>query len=233
LTYISTCLADGAVGLYAFGESAFASPAADEAGIRTATYGNSAGISLGQASIAGSGGATACRFIGASSGNVSAADIAAQHFGDTFTIEVWIKLATASTAYGIYNSNSGQGPSIGVDSTGHLTVWSKGFAQIGKSVATISDTTTFHHLVWTKATSTNHTYVDGTVSDGTFSNQTIINQNIWFFGVSNDIGAALNATCTMFAMYPTALSPTQILDHFNQGNGIIPRLTKTGTGIIG
>lgn len=221
MSYVSTCLADGAVGLYALGEALSSSPATDQAGIQNGTYGNTAGVTLGQTGIAGGGGLTACRLTAASAGFVQIADNASQHVGDTFTLEIWLKLATTGVQYGLLAGNTSAGPVMRINTTGVINVYSQGTADIGTSVATIADTTTFHHVVWTKATSTNHIYVDGSVSDGTFTNQPLINSAGWFIGVE---AGSLDGTVAMAAMYPTAFVPGTVLNHYNLGAAVFTAL---------
>lgn len=194
--------------------------ATDTAGIQDGVY---TSVMLGQTGIPGGGGLTAARYTSASPSSLEAADNASQHFGDTFSIEFWLKLATAATAYNIFHGNADFNPEIAIDATGKIAIWSKGWAGIGTSAGAISDTTTFHHVVWTKATSTSHIYIDGAASDGTYSNQTISNLNIWFVGVANvgDIGTDLNGTLAMLSLYPTALTAATVLNHYNLGAGVV------------
>jgi hypothetical protein len=222
MSYVSTCLADGAVGLYELAEALSSSPAADQAGIQDGVYGNTAGVTLGQAGIPGGGGATACRLVSASSGYVNVADNAAQHVGDTFSLELWLKLATLATQFGLLNATANGAPELLVQSTGKIHLLSKGTSDIGDSVAAIADTTTFHHIVWTKATSTNHIYIDGAVSDGAFTNATLGNSTGWFVGTSDGAYLALDGTVAMVAIYPSALAAATVANHYALGGAAAP-----------
>jgi Concanavalin A-like lectin/glucanases superfamily len=218
MTYVSTCLADGAVGLYQMAESSSASAVVDEKGNQNGTYGNTAGITVGQTGIPGGGGVTATRFVKASAGFMQVVDNAAQHVGDTFTLEIWVKLASTGIVHGLLDGGAGSTPYMRINANGTVEVIKSGVASIETSTGTITDTTTFHQLGWTKATTTNHIYIDGATSDGTVTNAACINSVAWFVGASE---GGCDVTAAMAAIYPTALTPTQMANHFTIGSAAV------------
>lgn len=213
MSYVSTCLADGAVGLYTFGDATTAA-CVDSAGVQNGTYGNTAKVAVGQPGLSGDP-ATACAFTsGASNGYMQVVDNAAQHVGDTFTLEFWVKLAITGAQYSFMSANVAASPLMRILTNGKVELISSGVAVIGDSAGAITDTTTYHHVVWTKAAAVNHVYLDGAVSDGTYTNQTLINSTAWFFAAE---GVGLDGTAAMFGIYPTALGAAAVANHYSLG----------------
>lgn len=223
MTYISTCLADGAVGLYGLGEALFASAAADQTANSNGTYVNSTGITLGQTGIAGGAGATACLFTAANFGEVTIPDVAAQHVGDTFTMETWVKVASLPASYADIFTGSANGPELVITSTGAISLSKGNVAAVVASTSTLSADSTFHHVAVTKATTTTKLYIDGVDKTGTVTNQTMANAAGYFISRAPfGSGSPFNGTQQFVALYPTAITAAKVTVHYRLGANLVP-----------
>jgi hypothetical protein len=215
-TYAQQVLADAPVGWWRLNEVANTDAVVDAVGNQNGVYTNTAGVTVQQAGITGGEG-TATKFASASTSYVAIADNAAQHVGNTFTIEAWVKLTSPGTAnYGIFSGVASK-PGMFIDSTGAIQVARAGVSVICVSTATITDTA-FHHVVWTKNGATTTLYLDGVnvtgvVTDFTFANAT----TLVIGGYSATPSFPMNGTIDEVALYPTALSAARVLAHYNAG----------------
>lgn len=154
----------------------------------------------------------------------SAPDHATLDTGDTFSLEAWINrsggFATSHTV--VDKGTTGGTPSYRMfldDGTGQFGVEKSGGGTICKSTSLIDQTATWYHLVFTKATTTSHLYLNGVDVTGTVTNQTIGNTtDALFIGVEgNGLSNYLDTLIDEVAVYPTALTSSQVLSHYYAG----------------
>lgn len=220
MSYSSTVIADGAVGYWRLGESSSGSAAADAKGNSNGTYTNTGGITVGQTGIVGGAGGTAVKFASASTSYVSIPDVSAQHVGDTFTIEAWVKLTTLGTVRGVFSHHSSNGPAMYIDSSNKVNLLKAGVSVICTGSVAIADTTTFHHCVVVKNASTSSfVYLDGVDVSGTVTNAAIANASAGYVigGYTTTPSFPMNGTMCEVALYPTALSSSTVSNHYNLG----------------
>lgn len=220
MTYVSTCLADGAGGLWELAESSGLTTV-DQAGNANASSGSAP--TWGLTGIPGGGGATAaaCRL---SNLHLDAASVAAQQLADSaMTVECWVqRSATQGATQRITGAGNGSGAQFGWNSSNQLQVGKIGVANIVASTVAVTDTASWHHLVWTKAGATNHLYIDGTDVTGSVSNQTLTTAAGWklFQDASNNNNPPVDMGLAMVAIYKSVLTPTQVANHYALGSGI-------------
>lgn len=223
MSYASTVLADGAVGYWRLGEALFASAAADAKGNQNGVYTNATGITLGQTGIPGGGGGTACRFTAANSGYVAIADTAAQHTGDVWTIEAWIKIAGTGAGYYIFAgaANNQAALSLGTQNPPLLATVKIGITALVQSTTGVPADGSFHHVAGTKNGAANKVYIDGVDASGSVTNSTTSNSTGLNIG-RQSTGTYLDSTAGEVALYPTALSSAKILTHYRLGANLAP-----------
>ena len=134
--------------------------------------------------------------------------------GDVGTVECWVKRADSSTAE-MEIVNRDQGLYLGLINN-RLFITKTNVAGIAQSTITITDTTTWHHLVNTKNGSTVHQYIDavdvtGTVTDATWQNGPTPGVAIGGNGSLDPY----NGNLAEVAIYPTALSQARVQAHYN------------------
>lgn len=209
-------IADGAVGYWRLGESLFANPAEDETGNSNGVYTNTTGLTFSQTGILGAGPNTAVRFILVNSGFVNIPIVAGNNFGDVFTIEAWIKRITTGNLQGIFGGPNASSAGMYFDGGNNWIVRSSSVADICTSTVTLSDTSSFHHLAWTKNAASTVMYMDGNDVTGVISNQTISSSGSYFIGeVDNSFFADM--IIDEVAVYPTVLSGSKVLTHYETG----------------
>lgn len=218
MSYASTVLADGAVGFWQMAEPS-GTTATDTAGTKSGTY--SGTVTLGQTGIPGGGGATAALFTRAGNGLLTVGDAAGLHVGNTGTTEIWAKLATASIHQNLWSdTNTGHGFTMDIIATNKFETANTGSAVVADSTTTLAVDGSFHHIVWTKATSTNHMYIDGVDRTGSVTDHTLANSlSLVIGGLSAGSGVQyFDGTLAMAALYPTALSAATVSNHFTLGS---------------
>lgn len=229
MTYASTVLADGAVGLWALGESAFGQAAVDQAGNQNGTYVTTAGLTFGQTGIPGGGGATAVKFTRASNGLMDVPDVAAQRVVDVWSIEVWVKVGSTGGAqqnlFGSLNVNGAaialltQNPPL-IQSTKTAT------AQVAVSTTGVPVDSAFHHILVTKNAATNKIYLDGSDVTGSVTNATCTTSQAYVMGEDrHSTNNYFDGTATMIGLYPTALTAAKALTHYRLGANLAPSNT--------
>lgn len=220
MSYASVCLADGAVGFYQMSEGS-GTVAVDQKAASNGIYQNAGGLTLVQPGIPGGGGLTAAKFV-AGTGYIAVPDTASQRVVDTFTQECWVKLTATAVNKGLGGAGnagdtgwdwyiSGSGGLIGIE---HSNVAAMGASTIAVPTAD----GIFHHLVWTKATSTNKIYIDGVDVTGAITNSTIgATTNGFNMAGINGGGRPFDGTMAMYGIYPTALTAAKVANHYTLG----------------
>ncbi|KKM17709.1 hypothetical protein LCGC14_1673060, partial [marine sediment metagenome] len=121
-------------------------------------------------------------------------------------------------------------------STNKLTLNRGNVAAIVSSTSTITDTD-WHHVVATKTGATSLLYIDGVDVTDTVTDSTMVNT-----GTAFHIGRRVTASDSFFdgsldevAVYPSVLTPAQILAHYNAGitgRGLVSRIAFDTGGFI-
>lgn len=223
MSYQSIVTGDGAISFWWLGETS-GSTAADSADSNPGTYQsgctlNQAGLLPGvpsQASVKCAGGSS---FTGITIGNPSNLNV-----GDTFTLEIWAMPTSFSagnmTLIGGNGNNGASGAYVyRVDTSGKVEILKSNVASIGTSTIALSLNTAYH-IVWTKATSTNHIYVNGVDVTGSISNQTIgSTSDVDIGGQDGTVYDGFTGYLQAAAIYGSALSAFQVANHYNAGIG--------------
>ena len=242
MTYVSTVLADGAVGFWELAETSpgNATVATDAKGTQNGSYAGANWTNV--TGIPGGGGATAVALTSSAAANkVTVATNATINLPDSgFSIEFWVKRgATQSAVQRLFGGPGSGTASIGFNATNTMYVEKSQTSTIANSSNTITDTTTWHHVVWTKAGATNHLYIDGTDVTSGLVNASVTTNAGW---VIYENSAANNPppsglAMAMVAVYPTALSSGTVSAHYSAGSGTPPVNTVapavTGTTTVG
>jgi hypothetical protein len=216
VTYASTVLADGAVAHYRLGESS-GTAAVDAINGNDGTYQNTPTLGVTGA-LAGDAN-TAVTFASASSEYVNRADAAALDLGDVFTIELWAKRASTGQMVLV---QKGTGTDSGYQvwiNTSHEVRLSDGAGNVVSFHGAVwSDTTDWHHVVFTKNGSTRDAYFDGVEDTGLATNRTLTD-NASDLSIASGNGGVnyFDGTLDEVALYDVALTATQVLDHYARG----------------
>lgn len=227
MTYVSTCLADGAVGLYALSETAFAQAVADQAAIQNGVYVNTAGLTFSQTGIPGGGANTAVRFTAASSGYATIASVTGNHVANIFTREAWVKRASISTVQVIWGATT-NAPQLSLNAANQIEATNTFNVTLMDSTVTLTDTASFHHIVWTHSGSTDKLYLDGADVTGTVLNTATFANSSYTIGADFGGGSPtqfFDGTLAMAANYPTALTSGQVSTHYTLGSASAPAAT--------
>lgn len=217
--YMPMVLADNPCLYLRLGESAGATAAGDE------SANDNDGTYVGSPTLGVAGritGNTAVTLDGTSQ-YVTVPDAATLDVGDVFTVEAWIKRGSLGTTQTVLTK------------VGHFRFWfiaagtfpadsfrltTANGGPIVTSTVTVSDTTTWHHVVATKDGPTVKLYLDGVDVTGTVTDSTLTNSTGAF-----QVGASVSGTSFWdgsideVAMYPTALSAARVLAHYEEGLG--------------
>jgi len=206
--YRAAVLADGPIGYWRLGEASGLVAADSSGNGRDGTY--TGGVTLAQAGAL-SDGNTAALFNG-STGQVTTTAAALQKAAGPFTLEAWVKSAAGGSDAGIVGR--------GVPNNMQLT-WHTGTAiyfYAGNSWATAPlSGNAWHHVVgtWDGTTAANaiKLYIDGVlVAQGT-STTTVITPSALCIGQAVP-GTFFSGSIDEVAVYPLALTPTQITKHY-------------------
>ena len=203
-TYADVVGGDGPVSFWRLGEAS-GTTAADAIGPNPGSY--KGGVTLAQPGAVG--GDTAASLNG-TSGYLTIPDSPSLHTGDNFTVELWLKPARLGANQGLVTKG---GYLIALDNTNHVIFRKPNVGTITTSTTAIADTATFHHIAVTKAGPATHIYIDGQDRTGPVANRTITDTTQPLqFGTGNGY---LTGTLDELALYPRALTPTQITNHYN------------------
>lgn len=208
-TWATVAKTDSPTSIFLLDETSGTS-AADAVGSNTGTYVNSPTLA-----VAGLAQGTAVQFVSASSQELTLPGPAPSATSD-YTVEVWFKW-TAGTAI-LRDNTSGGGYILGYDSSGFFSV-----RLGGNSVATSISTANArdglrHQLVVTKAGTTATAYFDGIIcATWTISAPTAVTTPWHVMRNGSTAGQYSDGVVDAIAFYPSALSQTRVLAHFNAG----------------
>lgn len=150
--------------------------------------------------------------------------------GSTQSVEAWIKRANSGTGYQVfYGKNSGGNLYL----QNNQLVWDNGSVEIVRSVGTLTDTTSQHHVVMTRngiGAGNTKLYLDGVSISVTEPNPNAVNASS---GGAGTVGAYPSGPSLFFpgvvdevAVYNYALSAAQVLAHYVAGYN--PQLATPG-----
>lgn len=223
MSYSSTVLAtSGLVSYWRLGESVGPS-AADSFGANTGTYVNTP--TLAQTGALAGDSDTAVLFASASTQAVTVTHNATLNLADTFTLEAWIKrTATQGTDQGIVSKGFGA-YYLRINSDNKVHLLRSQVADMVGSTITITDTTTWHHLVATKSGATMNLYIDSVDVTGATSNSTCAD-NTATLAIASDNQSSTTYNPINYAdlyidevaVYSTALSAATVLAHYTAGS---------------
>jgi hypothetical protein len=164
---------------------------------------------------------TAMTLAAASFEYITVADNALLDPGDTFTIKIRVKFTTLPGGGAFYDlvDKGTNGYRVTVNGSGTVFLVKGGGSTICSNASPQNMTTgVWYEIAITKAGSVFHVYINGVESTTSFGNQTIAgtatNLNI---GRNSGATSYLNGTIQELALYPTALSPSRILAHYQAG----------------
>ena len=210
MSYRSTILNDAPVGYWRLNDST--SSALDHSGNNNT--GTSTAVTTGQVSAFATDSTSASSSFNGTTSTIAIPTAAALHPGDTFSIEAWFKTSTAQPQR-ILDGGGSTDFALYLDNVGHIVMSKGGVQSVGQTTTTYLDNA-WHYIVWTKATTTNHLYVDSV--DVT---PAIVNRTITTSGANLTIGSTLAGGAAFFlgnlqevALYSVALNPFQVLNHY-------------------
>jgi len=210
LSYQSVVLAETSlVSFWELNEAAGATSAADSKGTDTGTP---TAVTFGAAGGVPSSPDTAATF----NGTTSFISIANLVSADTFTIEACIRKGVTGAVRGII-SNGNASWYMRLTAADQIEVLKSQTSSLGTTTVTLD--ANVHHVVWTKATVTNHIYIDGIDVSPTFANAAMAAPTVTgsIGSDNNSAGTKVdfaNGTIGCVAVYNAALTAAQVLAHY-------------------
>jgi hypothetical protein len=153
-----------------------------------------------------------------SSSYVTVPDSAALDFGDVFSIEMLVKRTTIGGAYHVLLTKQDNAPSVYFSPSNTIGMSKRLVAITFETTGTLTDTTKWHHIVWTKSGATTHIYLDSVDMTLAGSNQTMANNALpMLIGVETapSTNTALDESISEVAVYDAALSGADVTAHYN------------------
>lgn len=238
MSLASTVIADGAVGFWKHNDSVGSTTAIDQIGNSNGTYGST--FTLGVGGLPGGNGETGVQSAVAT---CSVPDVAAQRVVDTFTLEVWVQRVASSIGVltPLIGGNASGSPGLRLTTDNLIEFFKQSVGTVCKSTEALTDTSSWHHIVATKAGSTSHLYIDGVDVTGSVTNQTMTTTSGHGWLLLRDFVTSFTSSGLTFAysaIYPTALNSTKVASHYTLGiTGTPPTNTAapaiSGTTVVG
>jgi hypothetical protein len=216
MAYAELVVADGAVAYWRLGETS-GTTAVDEIAGANGTI--SIGVTLNQLGALPDGNKAM-----AFNGTTGKIRTPSRTLAATFTLEAWIRTTVALQSPVCSNRELGNGPYFGLNGSGQLYL----YITFGVSGGPVLTDNIWHHIVATFNGTTSILYLDGAQiasGDQVYSGQTTpfeiahdVANDQFFTGFVDDV-----------AIYPTALTPTQIAAHYAAAAPVDVRLTQVYT----
>jgi len=218
-SYSSTILAtSGLISYWRFGEAS-GTNAADSYGSNTGTYVGTP--TLGVTGAITSDSNTAVRLNGTSQYVTVADNTTLNVANGPLSVEAWVKFTSipSSTAVVVRRGTNAYslGFNGGAGNTFYLTKAGSS-TDIVTTSTTVSDTTTWHHIVATKTGATSHIYLDGQDVTTIVGDQTLADPGtaLWI-GANQGSNQYFPGSIDEVAVYNVVLTAAQVLDHYTQG----------------
>ncbi len=156
------------------------------------------------------------------SGQVSVPSASSLNVGDNFTIEAWVKRGASKTESNEVIASKQEGSwALMFNEADQLTLRRSTYGNIATANVATTDTTSWHYVVATKNGSSVHLYLDGTDVTGTVANQTLTNNTLPLAIGQSSSTSYLKGSVDEVALYNTALTPTQITQHYEAGANVV------------
>lgn len=212
--YASAVMGDSPIAYWRLGEAS-GTVAADSWGTNNGTYVATPTLAVGGASPTDAN--TAVKFDG-STQYVTVPDVNTLDLGDTFSLEAWVEWDGDTGTNSFIGKGSGNWDLRVNGSTGKIG-FTKGItADIVASTTSIT-ANAWHHVVYTKATTTSKIYINGIDRTGVVTDATMVNNAvnilIGAFRLIPAVDQAFHGSIDEVAVYNYALTVTQALAHFN------------------
>jgi hypothetical protein len=227
VSYLSEVLADSPLAYYRLGDAS-GTTAVAEVGSNM-NYTNTPTLGVAGALSASGDTDTAVTFTRTSSERVDG--ISSLTVGDVFTVEAWIKRASTGVAMGIV-FNGGNSFEMQITSANRVKLDRAATAPIVETTTTITDTTTWHHVVITKNGATVKQYIDGADVTGTVSNSTM-GSSAEAFTIAHGNNGYFDGSVDEVAVYTTALSAARVLVHYQAGSSAGQTLLASADSVDG
>lgn len=188
------------------------------------------GVTLGVAGAIAGDPDTAITLSGVTS-QVSVPSAAPLNTGDTFSIEAWVKRGDAKTYTNEAIASKQDGSWVLMfNESDKLTLRRSTVGAVASATVATTDTGTWHYVAATKSGTAVHLYIDGVDVTGPVSNQTMANNNLPLV-IGESTGAAfLKGSVDEVAVYSSALTASQVAQHYAAGRQVVkdPVLAATG-----
>lgn len=212
--YAKVVLGATPTGYWRLGEPSGTSAVDSSGGGNDGTY--TGGFTLAQAGALTGDSNTAVALNG-TSGYVSIPHDSSLDTGDVFSLECWVKRDVLGVPGDSYLFSKGDGNyRLGFNNDG-IEIAQKAVAIIALSSYGITDTTAWHHVVWTKNGSINKIYLDGRDVTGSVTNSTISNTTDPVMLGNTSSGGFFDGTIDEAAIYDYALTPAEVAEHYATG----------------
>jgi Concanavalin A-like lectin/glucanases superfamily/Calcineurin-like phosphoesterase len=146
---------------------------------------------------------------------VTVRDDNAFDFGNTFTLEAWVKRSGLGSRTFLFK---GDGSWVLLSNASNRIVLRRStVADIVSSTTTLTDTASWHHVVATKEGPAAKIYIDGVDVSGPVTDQTLVDNNLPLtIGLSGNV-TYWSGGIDEVAVYNTALSAERVLAHYRAG----------------
>jgi hypothetical protein len=209
-------LADAPAGYWRMGEPIGSTTMLDSSGHNNnGTY--LGGVALGAPGIPGASPNTAATYDGVND-TARVPDASSLDVGSSFSIEGWIKRASTTKSYELFNKGANGFQLVVMSAGSGNSVWLRraGVTTIAQSTAPVLADGNYHHVVATmNGPGTAKIYIDGVLASTSLSAVQAIQDTAFPLTFGSAAGAA--AQYDEFALYDQVLSPQQVADHHAAG----------------
>lgn len=223
--YARAVISDGASAYFKMSEAS--GSLTDEKSAIQAGLSGAGGVAYGVAGVCLTEPDTAIKFLGST--YFSRAGGAGVDLGDVFTLEAWVARNSLTGGISSIIERGAGCYQIRLNPSGQIELLKSNTALIATSTVAITDLSG-HHVVGTKNGSAVKLYLDGVDVTGAVANATCDASNAYPFLIgSNWNGTEIaNLVIDEVAVYPTALTATQVADHYQKGVAVPPSLLPVG-----
>jgi DNA-binding beta-propeller fold protein YncE len=229
-TYAQTVTADTPAGYWRLDETSGTTAAKAAGGANNGTY---TGVTLGQPGLIGSASDKAVTFSGTSS-RVQIASNTAVSPTASVSVEAWIKPG-ALPATGAFASVTSKAESYSLQFNGprlEFTIIQNGTRRRLQAPANAIVVGNTYHVVGTYDGTTQRLYINGTQSvSAALTGAITANTNALYIGSWDGSSEFYRGTADEVAVYTTALTAAQVLNHYNAGIAVTAALVHNAPGV--